>query len=79
MTKKPVWHKGQPPSVGWWPASIARNENCLRWWDGECWSQPCYEGCTVENINKSALDKYPRPDEIEWTDRPASWPKRSRT
>ena len=32
------WHKGAPPKIGWWPASIRYDPRAIRWWDGECWS-----------------------------------------
>ena len=38
LPKNPLWHEGPPPEIGWWPASIGRNAECLRWWNGEFWS-----------------------------------------
>lgn len=38
MNIKPKWNKGAPPSIGWWPASVTKNENEIRWWNGEKWS-----------------------------------------
>lgn len=37
MTKR-IWHKGAPPSIGWWPASNSREHRAIRWWDGNTWS-----------------------------------------
>jgi hypothetical protein len=73
------WHKGPPPSIGWWPASNCRNEHILRWWDGANWSD-----ATVGSMNSTQAGKAARNSEwaqsrMEWTDRPESWPARSRT
>jgi hypothetical protein len=75
-----TWHKGPPPSIGWWPASIVHDPSILRWWDGMRWSM------AVDDIKDSdTAGMYAKkpcliyPDDIEWTDRPASWPERSRT
>ena len=35
MTK---WHKGPPPEIGWWPASVYKDKYSLRWWNGKYWS-----------------------------------------
>ena len=74
-----TWHKGPPPSLGWWIASVNWDFACLRWWDGEQWSQPAYrETLAPASVAASpaALDMQPR---IRWTERPDWWPKRSRT
>lgn len=77
MTK---WHKGPPPSVGWWQASAFRDPSMLRWWNGSYWSECAWKGCTERHIehvssNKAGFELY----EIEWKDRPKSWPARSKT
>jgi hypothetical protein len=75
-----TWHKGPPPSIGWWPASSCRDKECLRWWDGKHWGGPCYKGEPRWSIEREASHKVVRfTDEIEWTERPASWPERSKT
>jgi len=74
-----TWHKGPPPSIGWWPASIRGNPDLLRWWDGSEWSFPAYIWMTAEEAAKQSALKSGRTPNIEWTDRPASWPERSRT
>ena len=74
-----TWHKGPPPSVGWWPASRSRNPNMLRWWD-KVWSLPVHKNeRSAERVARNAATPEPRPFDIEWTDRPKSWPKRSHT
>lgn len=76
MTK---WHKGPPPSIGWWPASRRRNKKLLRWWNGVWWSIGCVSGFPAYAVTSGAAKKAHIQDEIEWTDRPASWPERSKT
>ncbi len=70
-----TWHKGPPPSIGWWPASNCRNPDTLRWWNGSEWSFPAHSGMTAEDAAKTPAGT----DDIEWTDRPASWPERRKT
>ena len=74
-----TWHKGPPPSIGWWPASRRRNPDTLRWWDGSAWSFPAHIGMTAKEAAKQSAIKSGRTPNIKWTDRPASWPERSRT
>jgi len=73
-----TWHKGPPPSIGWWPASTRRDPYALRWWNGEWWSIPARPHMTAEQAAVIAERKTWQGD-IEWTERPASWPERSRT
>ena len=75
----PKWHKGPPPSIGWWPASIRRDHGVYRWWDGAGWSVACERdapGYMVLEVSRIRATKRPL---IEWADRPAWWPKRSKT
>jgi hypothetical protein len=68
-----TWHKGPPPSIGWWPASSVRDPSCLRWWGGEHWGGPCYEGESLGSVEWEAKRKMTSYlDGIEWTERPAS-------
>jgi hypothetical protein len=76
MTK---WHKGPPPSIGWWPASNCRNPDAHRWWNGEWWSEVAYPEYAVNTAAAMAHLKDACQDRIRWTDRPASWPERSKT
>jgi len=73
-----TWHKGPPPSIGWWPASHSQIPFTLRWWDGNAWSIPCWDYLTKEEAAEHAANKSFWQD-IKWADRPASWPERSRT
>jgi len=76
-----TWHKGPPPSIGWWPASFHRIPNMLRWWDGISWSVPARIHMTAlraaENASIKEPDRYQ--NDIEWTNRPNYWPERSKT
>ena len=77
MTK---WHKGPPPSIGWWPASIQKDAGSLRWWDGECWSNAAEEKSSAWGVYLAATTRaFSRQTDIEWTDRPEWWPARSKT
>jgi hypothetical protein len=76
MTK---WHKGPPPSIGWWPASVNRDENILRWWNGQYWSRALRSNDSIEIVEKFANVRTITHIPIEWTDRPSTWPERSRT
>jgi hypothetical protein len=76
-----TWHKGPPPSLGWWPAAFHRNKKILRWWDGISWSIPVMRHMSASQAAENAARKEPDQyqNDIEWTERPASWPERSRT
>ncbi len=73
------WHKGPPPSVGWWPASTCKDVNDLRWWNGEWWSHLAPPDMTATQAAQAAWYANPYQLHIEWTDRPADWPERSKT
>lgn len=72
------WHKGPPPSVGWWPASVCKDPNAIRWWNGYWWSLTCRPS-TPAAFAASAASHPTGATDIEWMDRPDSWPARSRT
>lgn len=76
---RPIWRSGPPPSIGWWPASYSCDPTILRWWDGEAWSYFCQRGDSTEYIAKRAASHSELHESIRWTDRPARWPKRSKT
>lgn len=74
------WHKGPPPSVGWWIASIeGSNPDMLRWWDGRCWSVAVQDTSKAKFAGRQAMLRSIAPALIKWQHRPASWPERSRT
>ena len=74
------WRSGPPPSIGWWPASRCLFEDVYRWWDGKQWSAPAWAELTAAQAASRAAEPcsvFNKP--IQWTDRPAWWPERSRT
>ena len=75
------WHKGPPPSVGWWPASANNppEDGWYRWFDGEVWSLPSGRWNTPKEAAGYASEPSAFSEFVQWTARPASWPKRSRT
>ena len=79
MTK---WQSGPPPSMGWWPCKIKdwSDRGGLRWWNGNLWSWPAFPTDSAKDAERYA-NKLAKSDQhlIEWTERPAKWPKRSRT
>jgi hypothetical protein len=76
---KPRWHKGPPPSMGWWPTLVLKTSLAgYRWWDGECWSWPSFAHESAAKAAHWASKKEDKHD-IEWTDRPKNWPERSKT
>ena len=80
MAKKsrPVWHKGPPPSRGWWPASVTRDISAVRWWDGKAWSVPAYRGDPLFLVENAASVVSAGQHRIEWRARPQTWPTKAR-
>ena len=75
MKQKPLtWHKGPPPHIGWWNASIGSNSTAWRWWDGKQWSITAYSEESEHWVNSCATQKSEM-DGIEWT---YHWPKNAR-
>jgi hypothetical protein len=74
-----TWHKGPPPSIGWWPASYSRDPDAHRYYNGEWWSAAAYPACAANEAAAIACRKSAWQNDIEWTDRPAWWPERSKT
>jgi hypothetical protein len=72
------WHKGPPPSVGWWPASFSKNDANIRWWNGENWSFAASVAFDRGEVNKIA-NQISKIKNIYWKHRPDSWPERSKT
>lgn len=70
-----VWHKGPPPHVGWWNASVIRVEENWRWWEAGEWSNPAYFDEPPEVAADIATHVSPEQSAIEWTD---YWPENAR-
>lgn len=73
------WHKGPPPSVGWWPASQFRTTGLYRWWDGVCWSKCAGKRDSEQTAARLASIPARDSSRIEWHDRPKGWPPQSYT
>jgi hypothetical protein len=76
------WHSGPPPSLGWWPCEIKgwSRSGALRWWDGRCWSWAALPSeSAAEAAQWSSMPVLKDSHRIQWSDRPDSWPERSRT
>ncbi len=68
-----VWHKGPPRFTGWWNASVQKDEDAWRWWNGECWSWPVYDDETGDLVAANAA--LVSSDSPSWTD---YWPENAR-
>lgn len=75
-----TWHKGPPPSCGWWPCRGGKRI-VLRWWDGQRWSLAAdqWQGALVAAWCAARPEVDYMQPHIEWTKRPDWWPERSRT
>lgn len=78
-----TWKTGAPPSIGWWPASLNRQPDVLRWWDGKVWSAPAYPTMTAKQAACRAAMPSSLPPHIdvrliEYQDRPHNWPQASK-
>lgn len=69
MNDKPKWHKGAPPSIGWWPASWNCLPGTIRWWNGEWWSAVATPVDSAKLAGQLAYLKAEDQDEIEWAER----------
>lgn len=49
-----IWHKGPPPHVGWWNASIYADDTAWRWWNGKHWSYVVYPWYPMVSVLKNA-------------------------
>jgi hypothetical protein len=76
MTK---WHRGPPPSIGWWPASVRKNVGIFRWWNGRIWSSPTGADFTTAEALAQALHPSKDNRDVLWRARPSDWPARSLT
>ena len=73
--KKRIWHKGQPPHIGWWNASNRRSEIMWRWWNGHLWSWFALPMYSAKMAAESATVHSGIITLIEWTD---YWPENAR-
>jgi len=75
------WRKGNPPSIGWWPTKNLLNghQGAYRWWDGEHWSWTAFAHESAFKAAHWASKKEYTNGHVEWAERPADWPERSKT
>jgi hypothetical protein len=73
------WHKGPPPSIGWWPASHHEDDSILRWWNGEYWSVGVKSPCDIHLALIFTHIEAPFQRSIRWINKRFTWPERSRT
>jgi len=67
---KTTWHKGAPPSIGWWPASCQEDIEEIRWWDGELWSFAAYPDQSAASAGHASQQKnYTYSKEFKWSER----------
>jgi hypothetical protein len=73
-----IWHRGEPPHIGWWNASTVCNTETWgwvwRWWDGKCWSVSAYPTHSMATVIQLANWKDAAED-VKWTD---YWPENAR-
>jgi hypothetical protein len=64
-----TWRWGPPPSIGWWPASVSRAPQWLRWWDGKKWSRAAH--CSDGDHKAGLIVAQGKSEQrvVEWTDR----------
>ena len=65
--KERVWISGPPQHIGWWNASIVRDDDGWRWWDGEYWSWVVFKGESPRIAAERATIKATNQKLIEWT------------
>lgn len=61
-----VWNTGSPRTVGVYCASIERNPDARRHWDGRRWSAPWYHSDPEEIAMRAARAPAECPVDIEW-------------
>ena len=69
------WNPSPPPQVGWYRASVSRQGQFYRWWDGKLWSVVATPWFDAEEAG--AVAEIPAPADVQrriwWT-----WPKEAR-
>jgi hypothetical protein len=70
-----IWHKGPPPHIGWWNASIDHKTDRWRWWNGSHWSLSATSSYNAKTAAAFARVQSEIITRIEWTD---YWPENAR-
>jgi hypothetical protein len=73
----PKWHKGPPPHIGWWNASVSKYcKTGWRWWNGVYWSAASFPHNTIKEVAENAkIGIHHGNEHIKWT---TYWPKNAR-
>lgn len=75
MHSERTWHKGPPPHVGWWNASVCQDITAWRWWDGACWSAVVRPFMSAHEVLRRARIKTSTSALMAWSD---YWPENAR-
>lgn len=61
------WRKGPPPHVGWWNASVARDPDMWRWWNGTHWSIAIHRAASAREIALRVVLPVYTDEDVRWT------------
>lgn len=70
-----IWHKGPPPHIGWWNASVDYKTDEWRWWNGWNWSWFVKSHYSAKEAAVCAQVRSEIITPIKWTD---YWPENAR-
>ncbi len=57
LPKKPLWKKGYPKNIGWYPASFGYDIESIIFFNGEFWSGSCFPDFDSETAGNIATIK----------------------
>ncbi len=63
-----LWLSGRPDAPGWYPASVDRDPDIRRYWDGSRWSTPAYADDRIEVLARAKNTPGDPDDVIEFLD-----------
>lgn len=66
MTEITEWNSRKPAQPGWFNASLERNPDARRYWNGACWSPPVYVGDPEERAARAMQTRGETQRGIEW-------------
>lgn len=65
-TSNAQWSDAKPATPDWYNASMERDADCRRYWDGEKWSVPVYADSPVAQFERAKATPGDPGDRIEW-------------
>lgn len=76
-SKDLTWHKGPPPTPGWYLANTGKYSGLWSWWDGAQWSFAVGDHYGSRYAERSAKNKRPTDEQarVYWSDH---WPENAR-